>query len=151
MHKTKNIKILYILFVAISIAIGNSSCNYAKHLKKEETLLWQNRVIVKGKYNAIDKINFVNQLNAAIVQTPNTALFGLDLETFNLGYIVPRVKLWNYNWNYKRFVIKKDSTFYKNNIIQLPEIYDENKTKLTLQVLKNICINNGFYYASYTL
>ena len=147
MHKTKNIKILYILFVAISIAIGNSSCNYAKHLKKEETLLWQNRVIVKGKYNAIDKINFVNQLNAAIVQTPNTALFGLDLETFNLGYIVPRVKLWNYNWNYKRFVIKKDSTFYKNNIIQLPEIYDENKTKLTLQVLKNICINNGFYYA----
>jgi outer membrane protein insertion porin family len=136
-------KIIGFITIAIFIAIF-SSCNYAKHIGKNETLLWQNRVVLKGKYNAADGIDFLNQLNAAIAQTPNTALFGLDLETLNLGYHVPRIKLLNYNLFYNRLAKGKDSNLLRNNLLQLPVVYDSKKTNITKNILKIICDNNGF-------
>jgi outer membrane protein insertion porin family len=125
-----------------------SGCNYGKHVSADESLLWQNRVIVRGKYKAADQTDLLNQLNAGIVQTPNTALFGLDLETWNMGYYMPRVKLNNYNLFYKKITQKKDSSYLRNNIVQLPVIYDANKTKFSIKNLKLICNNNGFTFSN---
>jgi outer membrane protein insertion porin family len=146
-NKLKQSKIL-LLLLAISLAMQFSSCHYAKHIPKEKTLLWQNRVLINGKYKAADKIDFINQLNFGVIQKPNTALFGLDLETANIGYRVPRVKLLNYNLIYNRLVNNKDSSFIK--LIQFPVIYDSIATKNTCAKLKLICFNNGFFYATVT-
>ncbi len=141
--KTRN-QVAWLLVLLICIV---SSCEYGKHIPTDKTILWQNRVLVNGKFTTDDNVEFLNQLNAGIAQLPNTALFGLDLETANLGYRMPRPKLFYYNLFYKKIAVKKDSTLLKNNLAQLPVLYDSNKKNFSKKVLQAICDNNGFFYA----
>jgi outer membrane protein insertion porin family len=137
----------YIIAFLVLIILASTSCNYAKHIPSNKTLLWQNRIIVKGNFKSDDNIELLNQLLAGVEQVPNTTLLGLDIETGNIGYYMPRPKLWYYNIDARRVQKGKDSVFFKNKIFQLPVIYDDNKTTISKKRLQAICFNNGFYYA----
>jgi outer membrane protein insertion porin family len=145
-------KYSFILCIAVALfaVIQLSSCNYAKHIKPSETLLWQNRIVYKA--NKIDKTlreDISSQIGAAIVQKKlNTAIFGLDLESFNIGYRMPRRRLLNYNLLYNQ-IEKKGKNFYiKGHIAERPVVFNPEATKKSISNIKTALRNQGYFYAN---
>jgi outer membrane protein insertion porin family len=127
-----------------------SSCNYNKHLQPSEQLLWGNRINITAQKKLNNNNELMSQLNAAVVQKPNSVIFGLDLETFNLGRILPRTKLGIYNFMYKP--IEKDSQYFYLNkkVAERPVSLSKlaiDKSKLNL---KKVMMNQGYFYAEVT-
>jgi outer membrane protein insertion porin family len=149
LNNNKNIGIIF--FLALVALLAVNGCNYSKNisgsLSSDTTLLWQNRILINGKLDKQIKDDVITQLNAAVLQKPNQAIFGLDVEAANIGYRMPRFKLLMYNILYKR--IEKDSqTFYlEKKIAERPIIYDSIKKNSTKKIMKSILYNNGYFYA----
>ncbi len=132
-----------------------SSCNYSKHVKSSEnpnaTLLWQNRIILKNRLESTHRDEVITQINAALLQKPNQAIFGLDIEAANIGYKVPRFKLFLYNLLHRKIErdMRKDSNsvYLTKKIAERPIILDTNKKNTTVKIIKSILFNNGYFYA----
>ncbi|HMT35977.1 MAG TPA: hypothetical protein PKC41_08970, partial [Chitinophagaceae bacterium] len=73
-----------------------SSCNYTKHLTKDQTLIGKTSL----KLNTLKKIKYKGEFESAILSyaqpKPNTHLLDLD--------IMPKFKLWKYNNKYWKYV-----------------------------------------------
>ncbi|MFM2388104.1 MAG: hypothetical protein RL660_2861 [Bacteroidota bacterium] len=124
-----------------------SSCTYHKHLAQDKQLLWQNRVVLRDKSLSTD-YDLITQLNAAVLQKPNSVIYDLDLESFNIGYRMPRSKIAVYNLFYRN--ITKDSsehTFIKRNVAEKPVAYDTNSVVQSRNIMKIVLANNGHWYA----
>ncbi len=126
------------------------SCQYAKHISKKESILWQNRVLYQNtKIDKTLKEEISSQVNAAIIQNKlNTVIFGLDLETLNIGYHMPRRRLLNYNLLYK--TIQKDTVnnFYlKKHIAEKPVVFNTASVATSINNIKTTLYNQGYFYA----
>ncbi len=136
-----------ILVFVGSIIVLFSSCRYSKHLPAEQKLLWQNRVILTQPVKTNNNNDFLNQLNAGILQKPNMTLFGLDIETANIGYRMPRPKLGFYNLFGKGIKKGRYGFLLKNKLVQEPTILNYKQIDTSKIILSNICFNNGFFFS----
>jgi outer membrane protein insertion porin family len=136
--------------VVIFLLLHLNSCNYAKHISANETLLWQNRIIYTGnKFDKKLKEDINSQVGAAIVQRKtNTAIFGLDLETLNIGYVMPRRRLLNYNLLYNKITKDSNNFYIKRHIAEKPVVYNESATIKSIKNIKTTLNNQGYFYAT---
>lgn len=116
-----------------------NSCNYTKHLANNETLLGENRLILKTNTPLKYKGEFTDGILMYARPQPNSHL--LDLS------ILPKFKLWKYNNQYAKY--KKDSLNDKiiKHKVEPPSLVDSNMVKKSELNMKQFMLNQGYFYA----
>jgi outer membrane protein insertion porin family len=131
----------YILFVSVIFLLGMllSSCNYTKHLTKDQTLIGKTSL----QLNTLKKIKYKGEFESAILSyaqpKPNTHLLDLD--------IMPKFKLWKYNnkyWKYVKDTMNEKITKHK---VEPPSLIDTFKIKKSALNMKQFMMNQGYFYA----
>lgn len=151
LSKPKTIGILFLLAFL-------SSCSVVKHLKKDEYLLTENKIIVDGKKNKNARVNNIP------LQQPNTGIdyFPLNLHVYNLAR--PNrdslFEAWLDKGKRRERLTKtlsekqmnklKKSTLGFNSwlkrIGEAPVILDEDKTERTKKRLRSYFYKRGYLY-----
>jgi hypothetical protein len=118
--------IFNILTFSLFIVLFFSSCNSTKHLSENQYLLRKNSININTNNRFLKKSDLIDQLQSFIIQKPNTYF-----PSIGLGISFP-VKLYLYNFRYKKYAKDSNSLFIKNRIVEKPVIFDSS--------LKNKCL-----------
>lgn len=116
------------------LAILSASCNTTQHLRENQFLVKQNKVILKSEYKITNRGELKESLNHYVIQKPNTY-------TFN---ILP-LKLWRYNRRYDKYSIRPDTSLPKS--VERPVVLDTSLTKRSVQNMKKYLFRQGYFYA----
>ncbi|XZF15011.1 translocation and assembly module lipoprotein TamL [Chitinophagaceae bacterium MMS25-I14] len=127
-----------VLFLLLMAALW-SSCDSTRHLKKEQYLLRRNTLKLHTSMPVTRRGELADQLNALIIQKPNTYTFG----------VFP-YKLWLYNTRYEKY--QKDSTNFqiKSRTVEKPAIFDSLLERRSSMNMKSFLFNQGYFYARVT-
>jgi outer membrane protein insertion porin family len=140
---------LVIAFLSLCFSSLLASCTYHKHLPANTKLLWQNRIKFTDK-KILSDYDLVTQLNAAILQQPNTVAFDMDIEPFdiNVGTKLPRNKLAIYNLFYKNIRKDSNSELLQKRVAEAPVAYKSDLVQKSKDIMKSVLANHGYWYAT---
>ena len=103
--------IFNILTFSLFIVLFFSSCNSTKHLSENQYLLRKNSININTNNRFLKKSDLIDQLQSFIIQKPNSYF-----PSIGLGISFP-VKLYLYNFRYKKYAKDSNSLFIKNRIV----------------------------------
>ncbi|WP_276134740.1 BamA/TamA family outer membrane protein [Polluticoccus soli] len=120
------------------VLLVSGSCNITRHLKEGEYLLKSNDVKLHSKQNITRKGEIRDNLEALIVQKPNTKFLGIPY------------KLIFYNWRYNKF--QHDSGHYqvRTKTVEAPVIYDSASKRRSALNMRSYLFNQGYFYSKVT-
>jgi outer membrane protein assembly factor BamA len=134
--------IFNILTFSLFIVLFFSSCNSTKHLSENQYLLRKNSININTNNRFLKKSDLIDQLQSFIIQKPNSYF-----PSIGLGISFP-VKLYLYNFRYKKYAKDSNSLFIKNRIVEKPVIFDSSLKNKSKNNIAKYLYNNGYFYAS---
>jgi len=134
--------IFNILTFSLFIVLFFSSCNSTKHLSENQYLLRKNSININTNNRFLKKSDLIDQLQSFIIQKPNSYF-----PSIGLGISFP-VKLYLYNFRYKKYAKDSNSLFIKNRIVEKPVIFDSSLKNKSKSNIAKYLYNNGYFYAS---
>lgn len=121
-------------FLLAIIAFG---CNTTRHLKQDEYLLQKNVINLQSDRGLTSRGELSDNLEALIVQKPNTRTF-----LFNIPY-----KLLLYNSRYDQYS-RNDSSFQlKSKTVEPPVLFDSLLLRRSAQNMRSFLFNQGYFHA----
>ncbi len=117
-----------------------TSCNYTKHLAQNQTLLNENKLILKTEKPLKYKGETESVILSLAYPAANTHIFDLDF--------LPKYKLWKYNNNFYKY--EKDSLNSKiiKHKVEKPALLDSNLVKRSKLFMEQYMDNLGYFYAT---
>jgi len=114
------------------------SCKYTKHLTDNQTLLKENKIILKTEKPVKNKGILISSISSLIEPQPNTHLLDVD--------VLPKFKLWKYN--NKINIYGKDSNHPKiaKHKVEWPALVDSLQIRESERMIRQFMINQGYYY-----
>jgi outer membrane protein insertion porin family len=137
------VRLVVVLFISLSFF---QSCRYHKHLPSGSKLLWQNRIQFTDNKILTD-YEVITQLNAAILQQPNTVAFDMDIEALNIGSALPRNKLAIYNLFYRNISKDSNSALINKRVAEAPIAFNYALVTKSKEIMKSVLANHGYWYA----
>jgi outer membrane protein assembly factor BamA len=134
--------IFNILTFSLFIVLFFSSCNSTKHLSENQYLLRKNSININTNNRFLKKSDLIDQLQSFIIQKPNSYV-----PSIGLGISFP-VKLYLYNFRYKKYAKDSNSLFIKNRIVEKPVIFDSSLKNKSKSNIAKYLYNNGYFYAN---
>jgi outer membrane protein assembly factor BamA len=134
--------IFNILTFSLFIVLFFSSCNSTKHLSENQYLLRKNSININTNNRFLKKSDLIDQLQSFIIQKPNSYF-----PSIGLGISFP-VKLYLYNFRYKKYAKDSNSLFIKNRIVEKPVIFDSSLKNKSKSNIAKYLYNNGYFYAN---
>jgi len=134
--------IFNILTFSLFIVLFFSSCNSTKHLSENQYLLRKNSININTNNRFLKKSDLIDQLQSFIIQKPNSYF-----PSIGLGISFP-VKLYLYNFRYKKYAKDSNSLFIKNRIVEKPVIFDSSLKNKSKNNIAKYLYNNGYFYAN---
>jgi outer membrane protein assembly factor BamA len=134
--------IFNILTFSLLIVLFFSSCNSTKHLSENQFLLRKNSIHINTNNRFLKKNDLLDQLQSFIIQKPNSYF-----PSTGLGVSFP-IKLYLYNFRYKKYANDSNSLFIKNKIVEKPVIYDSSLKNKSKNNIAKYLYNNGYFYAN---
>ncbi len=116
------------------------SCNYTKHLTDNQTLLRENKIVLKLS----KPIKYKGELESSIASLanpqPNSHM--LDLGT------LPKYKLWRYNLRYKYYSKNDTDAKIIKRKVEKPVLIDSAAIEKSAALIRQFMINQGYFYAA---
>ena len=133
-NKTTTYKFICLFIISISIA----SCNYTKHLTENQTLLKENKVILKTAKPIKNKGELESSILTLTSPQPNTHLLDLDF--------LPNYKLWKYNNRYALYKRDTLNSKLQKRKVEKPVLVDSFEIERSKQMITQFMINQGYFY-----
>ena len=125
---------LLIFSVGIALLLTAASCGTKKYLKPGETFLEKNTILFEDAKSVRNKRNLKYELSTIYKQKPNEKLLGLPI----------RLR----RWYYYRTSSPSDTSWFKrfirNNIAEVPSIYDNKLSESTAKTMEYYLHNKGY-------
>lgn len=119
------------------LSIFSISCNYTKHLQKNQILLNKNSLKLTTPKKIKYKGEFESSIMSLIAPQPNSRMFDLDF--------LPKYKLWKYNNRYQYY--EKNDTDRKvvKHKVEKPVLLDSILIKKSEKNVAQYMLNQGYY------
>ncbi len=128
---------LYLLAALVWIAAG---CNTTKHVPAGSYLLRKNSLNIKSDQGFTRKGELSDQLNALVIQKPNTYLLSMPY------------KIWLYNLRFRHYNKDTGSVNFqlKSKTVERPVLYDSLLQRRSAINIRSFLFNRGYFYATVT-
>lgn len=115
-----------------------AGCSSTKHLPAGAYLLRKNALELKSDQGFTRKGELTDQVNALIIQKPNTYVLGLPY------------KIWLYNLRYRHYNKDTSSENFqiKHKTVERPVIFDSLLQRRSAINIKSFLFNRGYFYAT---
>lgn len=117
-----------------------TSCKYTKHLAQNQTLLRENKVVLKT-----DKpLKYKGETESIILSLVNPKA---NNHLFDLGFL-PKYKLWRYNNRYAFYERNATDSKILKHKVEKPSLLDTNLVIRSQSYIKQYMENIGYFYAT---
>jgi outer membrane protein assembly factor BamA len=116
-----------------------TSCNYTKHLAQNQTLLHENKIVLKTDKPIKYKGETESVILSLITPKANTHVFDLSF--------LPKFKLWKYNHKFQYYEKTPNDTKIIKHKVERPAVLDSNQVKHSVLFVKQYMENLGYFYA----
>ncbi len=132
----KNLRSLfYFLFPLVCVSFVYSSCNVAKHLPADESLLVRNKFILKTKAPTTEKEKMREDFAKIVAQKPNRKFLGFMPFRMWLYYSATRGKKLT---KFKQWIIDK--------VGEAPVVFDSTQLSRSERQMETYLFNFGYFY-----